>query len=126
VTLLLIARVGTSLFAMPLGDTERVVVVASVSRLPTLPHAVIGVTQHRGRILTVLDAGLLLGGAKNDAPRRQFDLVVLSTQPQLALLVDAIIGIEDGDDTARAVLLDLGEARVVHARELLSSLSFAG
>jgi chemotaxis signal transduction protein len=122
VSLLLVARVRDVLFAMPLADTERVVVVTSMSTLPALPRAVLGVTQHRGRILTVLDTPMLLGEPRSDGLGAPYDLIVLSTHPHLALLVDAIVGIEDGDDHAAYVTLDLGEARVVHARAVLSVL----
>ena len=94
---------GAERLAVRVSDVHKVVGQARLCRLPRLPAAVAGISHHRGRIVTVFDAGVLLFGM----PRRADDgaaeairamdarvLVLERMQRHLALGVDAIDEIE--------------------------------
>ena len=95
----LLCRVGPERLAVRVTDVHKVVGAARLCRLPRLPRAVAGITQHRGRIVTVFDARDLLFGesAKDYEPTRAMDarVVVLERmQRHLAIAVDAVDEIE--------------------------------
>lgn len=56
----LVFDLGGELFALPAADVVKVVELGPLSRLPRLPRAVLGISHHRGRIVTVVDLGTLL------------------------------------------------------------------
>jgi chemotaxis signal transduction protein len=82
------------------ADVHKVVGQAQLCRLPRLPKAVAGITQHRGRIVTVFDAAALLFGVFLEGtgePVRSQDervLVLERMQRHLGLAVDAVDEIE--------------------------------
>lgn len=94
--LCVICRVGAERLAVRVQDVHKVVGQARMCRLPRLPPAVAGITQMRGRIVTVFDAGTLLFGAVpkplvgNDARV----LVLDRLHRHLAMGVDAVDEIE--------------------------------
>lgn len=55
-------RVGAWRCALPLGAVREVVVPAQLSRVPRAPRSIPGVMNLRGRVVTVVDLGVLLGG----------------------------------------------------------------
>ncbi len=57
-------RVGQERFALPLAGVREVVVPGILSRIPRAPEALRGVMNLRGRVVTVVDLGLLLGGER--------------------------------------------------------------
>ena len=57
----LLVRVGAERFAFTLGDVIEVVDAPKVERIPLLPEGVIGQAEHRGRLMPVVDLGLLVG-----------------------------------------------------------------
>jgi chemotaxis signal transduction protein len=67
----------------------------TLTRLPRLPVAVMGITHHRGRIVTVLDAVLLLGLERTGAPSADPRVLVLDRgSRQLGLWVDGVDEVE--------------------------------
>jgi purine-binding chemotaxis protein CheW len=54
--LCLLCRAGDERVAVRTSDVQKVTTVGHISRLPRLPAAVVGITQHRGRVVTVVDA----------------------------------------------------------------------
>jgi chemotaxis signal transduction protein len=97
--LCVLCRVGPEHLAIRVADVHKVVGQAQLCRLPRLPKAVAGITQHRGRIVTVFDAAALLFGVLGDTaePVRSNDeriLVLERMQRHLGLAVDAVDEIE--------------------------------
>jgi len=56
----LVFDLGGELFALPASDVVKVVELGPLSRLPRLPKAVLGISHHRGRIITVVDLGTFM------------------------------------------------------------------
>lgn len=85
---------GGERFAIRAADVQKVTPPGQRSRLPRLPPALPGITQHRGRVVTVVDAAAILG----DQPRVDSDAsrLLLLERPvrHLGLLVDAVDEIE--------------------------------
>ncbi|MFN7135178.1 MAG: chemotaxis protein CheW, partial [Myxococcales bacterium] len=48
-------------YALPLAAVREVVVPATLSRVPRSPAAVCGIMNLRGRVVTVVDLGVLFG-----------------------------------------------------------------
>lgn len=94
--LCLLCRVGRERVALHVSEVLKVVAVTGLSRLPRLPVQVAGICHHRGRIVTVFDAGvLLLRAAPQAATGSEARIVVLDRlQRHLALVVDAVEEIE--------------------------------
>lgn len=100
-SLCVLCRVGPERLAVRVTDVHKVVAnlaggAARPCRLPRLPPVVAGITQHRGRIVTVFHAGALLFGAPSrpiEGPDARI-LVLDRMQRHLALGVDAVDEIE--------------------------------
>jgi chemotaxis signal transduction protein len=90
--LCLLFRVAGERYALRALDVHKVVEPGWINRLPRLPPSVVGITQHRGRILTVVDLAAFFG-----APLRTLEptsatrvLVLDKGQRNLGLYVDAV------------------------------------
>lgn len=90
--LCLLFRVAGERYALRALDVHKVVEPGWINRLPRLPESVVGITQHRGRILTVVDLAAFFG-----APLRPLEptsatrvLVLDKGQRNLGLYVDAV------------------------------------
>ena len=95
--LCVLCRVGDDRLALRASDVYKVVSHTRVSRLPRLPAAIAGITHHRGRIVTVLDARPLFFGGPGRShvdPDKTRLLVIDRSSRHLALLVDAVDAIE--------------------------------
>lgn len=90
--LCLLFRVGPERYALKALDVHKVVEPGWINRLPRLPKSVVGISQHRGRIVTVVDLAVFFG----EAPRRLTAnaaariLVLDRGQRNLGLYVDAV------------------------------------
>ncbi len=87
-------RLGGDLFALPLGDVHEVVLPGPLSRVPRARPPIAGAMNLRGRIVAVVDLGLLLGrppAAVGAAPERM--LVLESDRRDLAFLVTEVVQI---------------------------------
>jgi chemotaxis signal transduction protein len=88
-------RAAGERYAMYASDVLKVVGQARLCRLPRLPAPVLGITHHRGRIVTVVDVGgLFAGGDRRDATDASRVLVLDRGQRNLGLRVDAVEHIE--------------------------------
>ena len=94
-TLCLLFRAGGERVAIRAADVQKVSPLGQLSRLPRLPAAVLGITQHRGRIVTVLDAATILLDSLTAASAPDARLLILERPVRhLGLLVDAVEEIE--------------------------------
>lgn len=87
-------RVEKERYALPLASVREVVVPPdNWSRVPRAPHAVKGVMNLRGRVVTVVELARLLGGAENLQPGQKVVLLDRGRR-DLGLLVSDVEGIE--------------------------------
>ncbi len=92
--LVLLFRAGGERASIRAADVQKVTPVGHISRLPRLPSVISGITQHRGRIVTVVDAAaLLFGTAPSTSPDARL-LILERPVRHLALHVDAVDEIE--------------------------------
>lgn len=99
--LCVLCRAGGERLAVPARDVHKVVDRPQLTRMPRLPEAILGITHHRGRIVTVVDAVPLLGlerAPPPSAPGAGAD----ATVPPSAARPAALVG------EARVLVLDRG------------------
>ena len=82
-------EVAGEVYALPVASVEEVLRVSGVTRLPYAPAPVRGITQQRGRVLTVVDLRVRLGYEPAPLDARSRICVVTSRGRSLGLLVDA-------------------------------------
>jgi purine-binding chemotaxis protein CheW len=94
---LVLFGVGTVVYGLPIERVREVVNPLEIIPLPHAPPAVIGVTDHRGEVVPVLDLRTRFGLPKSDDPdahrRRKWIMVDVGdpAQPRLvAAVVDAV------------------------------------
>lgn len=99
--LCLVFRTGDERVAIRSGDVQKVTIRPHVSRLPRLPAHVVGIAQHRGRVVTVVDARRALFPDAPAAPVGGHDvssderlLILERPARHIGLLVDAVLEIE--------------------------------
>ena len=94
-TLCLLFRSGGERFAIRAADVQKVTPPGQRSLLPRLPGELLGITQHRGRVVTVVDAAAVLGapGARTVAESNRLLLLERPVR-HLGLMVDAVDEIE--------------------------------
>ncbi len=82
-------EVAGEIYALPVTSVEEVLRVGGITRLPYAPAPVRGITQQRGRVLTVVDLRVRLGYEPAPIDARSRVCVVSSRGRSLGLLVDA-------------------------------------
>ncbi len=92
--LVLLFRAGGERASVRAADVQKVTPVGHISRLPRLPTVVSGITQHRGRVVTVVDAAALLFGTQPASTAESRLLILERPVRHVGLLVDAVEEIE--------------------------------
>jgi purine-binding chemotaxis protein CheW len=82
-------EVAGEIYALPVANVEEVLRVSDITRLPDAPAPVRGITQQRGRIVTVVDLRVRLGFDPVPLDARSRVCVVSSRGRSIGLLVDA-------------------------------------
>jgi len=82
-------EVAGEVYALPVASVEEVLRVSGITRLPYAPAPVRGITQQRGRVLTVVDLRVRLGYEPAALDSRSRICVVASRGRSIGLLVDA-------------------------------------
>jgi purine-binding chemotaxis protein CheW len=96
-------RIESGLYALPLAAVREVVVTPEVfSRVPRAPAAVTGVINLRGRVVTVVDLGPVLGCSEARQPAAKL-LLLDRGRRDLALGVSDVEGIEQLETTPSEV-----------------------
>ena len=101
--LCLFFRIGRESCGIPLNEVQKVTEFSSLNRFPRLPPPVLGISHHRGRVITVISLPLILaeaapGGPENSQaidPRIKGSqrLLILAREPRnIAILVDQLMG----------------------------------
>ena len=104
---LLLVRLGGELFGLDAQSVDRVQPVEQLTRVPRVPDWVRGVTNLRGRLLSVVDLvrffGLptrsLTGNGDEQgleaAEKQQYIVVIKTAEMELALLASDVLAVED-------------------------------
>ncbi len=89
---LLFFRVCEETFSLPLADIREVALPGHLSRIPKSPGALPGVMNLRGRIVVVVDVGLLLRGRSSWTGKGSERLLVLDEgRRDIGLLVSEVL-----------------------------------
>jgi purine-binding chemotaxis protein CheW len=108
--LLVFTRSGST-YAVAAANVVAVVPLAEPTPLPWVPPAVLGVVNHRGRIVPLVDVARLLPAADVEAGDGGFAVVVAARAAALALRADAVTGVEwvAGEDVRPGAELGIDE-----------------
>lgn len=94
---LMLLRLGTRWFAIDVHAVAEVALKGAVTRVPTAPHHIMGITSLRGRLVTVVSMEQMLGGEGSlprDNPATLPRLVVVRHgEYEIALVAENIHGI---------------------------------
>jgi chemotaxis-related protein WspB len=118
--LLLVFRVARDEYAVEAGRVVEVVPRVALRTLPHAPEALAGMLRYRGRVLPVIDLGVLLGGGPCP-PRLSTRIIVVDHsasprgEPGLGLIAEYVSDLRRVDDD-----------RVVAASPLLGQNPFLG
>jgi purine-binding chemotaxis protein CheW len=91
--LLVFSRAGSA-YAVSAAHVVEIAPLAEPTPLPLVPPAVLGVVNHRGRIVPLVDVVRLLPGAGAEEGDGGFAIVVAAGAAALALRADAVTGVE--------------------------------
>jgi purine-binding chemotaxis protein CheW len=83
-----VCRVGTGRFALPVADVREVIAAPVLARIPGAPPAVRGVANVRGSLVTVVSGPMLLNRA--EAGSSEWLLVLSLFDGRVALEVDEV------------------------------------
>ena len=98
----LVCRVGSERFALPVTAVRQVVASVPVTRIPGAPEAVRGIANVHGILVTTVSVPRLLG---MPAPEQSDWLVVLSLcQGRVGIEVDEVEDVHDGGGEALSAL----------------------
>jgi purine-binding chemotaxis protein CheW len=100
-------------FAFDVRSVEEVVVFDDATPVPRAPAHVLGVANLRGRVVPLVDVRALLGLPAGRAGRDLTGMVIRAGGWQVALHVDAVIGLEEFEEVT-----PLDEATRVRGRRL--------
>lgn len=81
--------------AVPLSQVERVVSMVAVAPLPKTPTVVVGVINHHGAVVPVLDLRPWLGFPPREARLSDHLLLARTARRILALPVDEVLGVHE-------------------------------
>lgn len=104
-----ICRVGSQRFTVPVADVREIVVTPPITRIPGAPTAIRGVVNVRGGLVTVVNAGALLGTGGDESGEC---LVVLDMYDgRVAIEVDDVEDLDTAGSVGLLPALDV-EAQV--------------
>jgi purine-binding chemotaxis protein CheW len=86
-------RVGTVTYAIPTAAVRAIKLPTSITELPRLPPGVVGVHEHRGRIVPILDLRVCFGTPTAKSGERPKWIIVESGQGLVGLIVDHVSGV---------------------------------
>lgn len=89
-----VCRVGSQRFALPVAAVRRVVAAPPVSRLPGVPEAVQGLANVHGTLVTTISAHRLLG--LPEGAKREWLIVLTMCDGRVGIEVDEVEDVEAG------------------------------
>jgi purine-binding chemotaxis protein CheW len=112
--------VGTVRYAVPIKHVREITNPMAVTQLPHAPPIVVGVTDHRGEVITVIDLRIHFGvSAANDTGREKWILLQMAGEP-LGLVVDSVTEVFGAED---AELRDAPQVSRIEQQGLLGVLA---
>lgn len=102
----LVVRLGADRWSIPVAAVIEVLRGQTLTRVPGADPVVLGLVNHRGRVLTVGDPARALGVADAGATVRDLVVVEPPGHPRFAIVVDAAIELA-GDARTGLAPLDL-------------------
>jgi purine-binding chemotaxis protein CheW len=102
-------RLGDAHYAVPIARVREIITPSPTTPLPEMPSAVMGVVEHRGEVVPVVDAGLELGLGPVEQNARQRWVLVAIEKRSVALAVDRVTEVFGTDAPIRPAPKD-GEA----------------
>ena len=93
---------GGSTYAVDAADAVAVVPLGDLTPVPGTPPAILGVVNHRGRILAVIDVERVVGATGRNGSRVTLGIVVATSGASFVLLADTVpelAALEEGDVT---------------------------
>lgn len=91
-----IFRCADRWFSVPLPRTREILFPQAYTRLPGCGRSVVGLTGLRGRVVTVLDFGAVLGLSASSAEPGHRLLVLEQGARQVACAVEEVLAVADG------------------------------
>lgn len=91
-------RLGEGEYALPILEVREIINLPRLTRLPQAPPCVEGVTNLRGSVIPVLDAGKLM--EVDGTGERTRVVVVGAADRAFGILVDGITGVVDVDESS--------------------------
>lgn len=87
-------RVGSEQFAIPIGYVEEVISIPELTALPGVTDRVLGIFQHRGILVPLLDTRQLVGvpGERESGPSERV-IVLGGADETIGLLVSEVFGV---------------------------------
>lgn len=95
---LVVCRVGTQRFALPVAAVREVVAAPLLARIPGAPAGVRGVANVRGALVTAVSAPMLLGAS--DPPPSEWLVVLTLLGGRVGLEVDEVEDLHTGGPVA--------------------------
>jgi purine-binding chemotaxis protein CheW len=106
--------VRDALCALDAAGVQEVIRVESVTRVRHAPEEVAGVINLRGKIVTLLDLGMILGFGKSDITRESRVFIMEDRNEFLGVLVDRegeVLEVEPGQEDSLPVNIPAAQAR---------------
>jgi purine-binding chemotaxis protein CheW len=82
--------VGNVNYAVPIGCVREIINPVEVTRLPHAPQVVVGVADHRGEVVPIIDLRIRFGVPAADASRRTKWILVEVGDTAIGLVVDRV------------------------------------
>jgi purine-binding chemotaxis protein CheW len=89
---------GQEHYAFPSSDVQEVFHLTEITPLPSVPPFVLGVTNVRGRILSVIDIRRLLDFGDTGLTNLNQAIILQSGGMELAVLADKVVGVYASDE----------------------------
>ena len=100
-----VCRVGAERFALPITTVREVVAAPELTRIPGAPHAVRGLANVRGILVTAISGRDLLGGSGYD--RGDWLVVLAMRDGRVGVVMDEVEDLERQDGTGSVPVLDI-------------------
>jgi purine-binding chemotaxis protein CheW len=88
---------GPEHYAFPSSEVQEVFHLTEITPLPSVPPFVLGVTNVRGRVLSVIDIRRLLDFGDTGLTNLNQAIILQSERMELAVLADAVVGVYASD-----------------------------
>lgn len=82
--------VGSVIYAVPIGCVREIINPLPITKLPHAPSVVVGVADHRGEVLPIIDLRIRFGVAQSEDVRRVKWILIEVSGVTIGLVVDRV------------------------------------